>query len=518
MFATKAVGRGWKVNSVQVVFPLLTVAAMYVVAVHLLAALDQPLWLDETWSAMIATRLSWHDFWREAWLDCNPPLYYIFLSGWVHIFGDSNFALRLPSALFVIGAAVTPLLCRSRELDRPAAQTWALLLISWQPALFVMTDARGYGLNFFLSVLSCLAMLRLLKKPKLSWAFVWVGLNTLMFLTHYYAAVLVIGQAVIVAYRHRLALLQFWPAALAAIPGLGWLIYHYPRLQDYARPDVVWYEPLDLESAIQLLSYVLGAARPLTSLVMMILGMVALRAYFRRNTPDKPPLGQPDDLLLVASSAGIAFALAMIVGAVQPSLAARYLIPLVPPAMLALAVGLRRSPWPEAMTAALILAMLLPGFDKNVAVREMNTRSAYGFQEGSEFVGRYKPDTLVFLWDHPASKILDSGSLSTLGSYFLARSGAHLKSQTLVVPETADANAMLRQAAVGERPAIIWLYNTARRSAARDHPSSFQNDGSWSCSGQELSRRDEGRRSKGSEPSRASRLGAIACVKIGETK
>ena len=66
------------------------VAVLYIVAIRLQVAANAPLWMDETWSAMIAMQPDWAAFWREAWLDCNPPLYYMFLHGWVSAFGDST--------------------------------------------------------------------------------------------------------------------------------------------------------------------------------------------------------------------------------------------------------------------------------------------------------------------------------------------------------------------------------------------------------------------------------------------
>lgn len=51
------------------------------IAVRVPVAASAPLWLDETWSAMIATRPGWASFWHEARLDVNPPLYYLVLHG-----------------------------------------------------------------------------------------------------------------------------------------------------------------------------------------------------------------------------------------------------------------------------------------------------------------------------------------------------------------------------------------------------------------------------------------------------
>lgn len=517
MFAIHASAEARKAPPANVVLPLLAIATIYVAGLRFLAGAEMPLWVDETWSAMIATKPTWTEFWREAWLDCNPPLYYLVLAAWTSIVGDSNFMLRLPSGLFVLAAAAAPLMVRLRDADPAILRTWALLLLAWQPGLFVIADARGYGLILLLSVLSCLALCKLLRKADLSSAIIWVGLNTLMFLTHYYAAVLALGQAAVVVYLHRSRVLRLWPAALAAIPGLAWFFYHYPRLQDYARPDVIWYEPLTIPGAIGLFVYVFGAGQLLTLAVLTIIAVALVRRHFRQEQVSSPEENRSGDLPLIVGSGATAFVIAMLVGATQPSLTPRYLIPLAPPAMLALALALRCLPRPDLMTAAVVLAMILPGFSKPGVVRELSNRAAYGFENGSDFVNAYQPDSVVLLWDHPASKILDRGSLTALGSYLLARSGAKVRADAIVIPDSADGNIALREAATGKRPAIIWLYNTARRSAARDHPPTFASDARWSCHHQGLTQREKSSWWGHTKKQAATMLGAIACVKTGNS-
>ena len=139
-------------------------AAAWVVADRIQIASGLPLWLDETWSGMIATRSDWSSFWREVWLDCNPPLYYLFLTGWVTVFGDSNLMLRLPSVFFVVCAAALPLVWRPQGLNRTGAWTWGALILFWQPGLFIMLDARGYGLMILLATISCLVVARLFEQ------------------------------------------------------------------------------------------------------------------------------------------------------------------------------------------------------------------------------------------------------------------------------------------------------------------------------------------------------------------
>src|SRR5438132_8641987 len=61
-----------------------------------------PLWLDETWTGMIASQRSLDEFWRQVYYDSNAPLFYIIARIWAVVAGVSNEALRMPAAFFGI--------------------------------------------------------------------------------------------------------------------------------------------------------------------------------------------------------------------------------------------------------------------------------------------------------------------------------------------------------------------------------------------------------------------------------
>lgn len=469
--------------------------ALYLVGMRLSLADTTPLWLDETWSGMIATRPDWSSFWREAWLDCNPPLYYLLLTGWVTLFGDSNLMLRLPSILFVLAAALLPLLWRPRTLGRTGAWTWAALLFLWPPNLGIMVDARGYGLMMMLSTASCLTVAHLLERLTLRWAMLWVGLGTLMFLTHYYAAVLILGQILVLLYRHRLNLAQLWPAMIVATPGLGWFAYHLPRLADYARDDVAWYDPTSLSRAMLNLAFVLGAQN-IVALFAVIALVIVATIHMRRQQSDILSSGS-DPLPLTALTAVIGFAIAILVSLFQPSLTDRYLVPLVPSAMLGLTLLIQRTPRPDHAALGMAFAFMAPVLNPALMRTELGDRTIYGYEQGSDFIRAERPDRVLFLWDSPSAKIMDRASLAAIGGYFLARPGMDVPVEPLVVDRKADPNAILRAHSISGRPALIWLYNAHYRSAAKDHPPTLQDDPSWHCN----------------RGTRTDIVGSIACIK-----
>lgn len=479
----------------------IAVAAVYIVGIRLQIAAGASLWMDETWSAMIATRPNWSEFWHEAWLDCNPPLYYFFLKGWVAVFGDSNLMLRLPSILFCSLAAALPLVWPPHGLNQTARWTWAGLILLWPPSILMMVDARGYALMLLLSTASCLVVAKMLDRLSIKWAIAWVTLGTLMFLTHYFAAVLIAAQILVLLYRHRAQLFQVWSATLVAIPGIAWFAYHLPRLKDYARPDVAWQPLTNAGSALEHLSYVLGGWNSVSPLVIAaILGIAALHRWRTSSGQIIAPVTVDRDLALTASTAVIGFAIAIGIGILQASLINRYLVPLVPPTMLGFALIIQGSIQQELNGLLLLFFFTIPGLNANQTRQYADIRALYGYEQGSNFVGHYNPEQLLFLWDHPAAKILDQKSLELVGGYFLKRNNINVPTRALVVPETADANSILRAAAGGKRTAVIWLYNTSDRTAARAHRPTLENDPAWACL------------DRGPVGARIDQLGAIACV------
>src|SRR5215203_2620309 len=126
----------------------------------------QSLWLDEggTWSEVTGrTGKGWLALFGELWSkDAAYPLYHILLKAWVTLAGDSEWALRFPSAL-AGAAAVVVMYYAALELVRPTTDDreppllrfsaspllplMAALLFAISPfALWYAQDAKVYSL------------------------------------------------------------------------------------------------------------------------------------------------------------------------------------------------------------------------------------------------------------------------------------------------------------------------------------------------------------------------------------
>src|SRR4051812_14821337 len=90
-----------RVFAVRALYLIALAGGAAVLAIRFWLIPGLPLWLDETWTAVIAGQPTWAAFWREVWLDANAPLYYLVMALWP---GEGNFALRLPSLIFMSAA------------------------------------------------------------------------------------------------------------------------------------------------------------------------------------------------------------------------------------------------------------------------------------------------------------------------------------------------------------------------------------------------------------------------------
>ncbi len=434
-----------------------------------------PLWLDETWTAAIVSAPDWRSFGREVYLDVNAPLYYLLMRAWSGLFGLSDFALRLPTLLAILAAGLIAARARLPGLSREASLAWGALVFFWW-GVGVFLDARCYGLLLLISVCQCIAYARLMQKPNLAAAVLWVALSGLAVLCQYYAALIGLAQGVIYLAVHRGRAVKTWPAVLLLAPVLGWISIHASRLKDYARPDVAWHSRVDAVLAIDFSSFTLGAfSLALTGSAILIVAAAAVipRLSGRAARDDDAP-GSPH-LWAVAGAGLLTLALALLSGVLRPSLTARYLVPIAPSMLLGLVLCARATAGARAAYAALALTYL--GF----ALAPADQRP-YGNEQASAFLMSKRVSDVVFIWDHPAARIMDPGSLRRVGAVFFRRAGDPARITPLIVEAGDDPNRLALAAAAGPRPGVIWIFDRTSNTAARTAPPRFtQLDPHWSC-------------------------------------
>lgn len=463
--------------------PATIVAGVFLMTLErVVAQLGLPLWLDETWTAAIAGRSTWSGFAHEAWLDCNPPLYYAVMKLWISTAGTSNVALRVPSFAFMTLAAAMPLLWRMHGLTREARLTWAALIFCWWPGLTISADARCYGMLMAISVGQTMAHIVLLQQPSTRRAWCWTICAAMAVMTHYYAVPVVAAQGVVYLHVHRARAIRTWSALLPFVPVLAWMVHHASRLADYARPDVAWYLPVSIYTLSDFLAYVLGAQT--TQFAVVACTGILVLWWSIRNRPDpvRDEVGAIDPAIRWTAIAGVVgIALAIGLAVVKPTLTERYLTPAVPSVLLGLVLCIRHIRGTHRAFAMLVTVFWLGGAAPYALTRQLNDRADYGYEKGSSYLSAARPNTLVFAWDHPAEKIMARESLDRIGGYFLRRDGVPVSVVPVTLRLDEDPSPRLLAAATGARPAILWLYDSRHGSVAGRDGFAVQEQPGWQC-------------------------------------
>jgi len=117
---------------------------------------DESIWLDEALSIVYVTRdyTTFELLFELPLEDPHPPLYYLLLDGWIAVFGSSEVAVRMPSALFGIASLVLVYAVGARLFDREAGTVAAALLGLSSFNLYYAQEARMYTLLAALTLAS----------------------------------------------------------------------------------------------------------------------------------------------------------------------------------------------------------------------------------------------------------------------------------------------------------------------------------------------------------------------------
>ncbi len=185
---------------------------------------------DEVASVFIAARgpLGLLDYLRGAIRE-HPPFYYLLLSLWMPLVGQSEFAVRFLSVIIGMVTVAATYLLVQRTVNQPVALLTAFLLALSPFHIRASQDARMYGLLALCSLLSIFIFIRLLppwggKREGQTrwWGLFWLATGLGMF-THYYMAFVLLAEDLFLLlnwrrYRH------LWPRWLAAHVALGGVV------------------------------------------------------------------------------------------------------------------------------------------------------------------------------------------------------------------------------------------------------------------------------------------------------
>ncbi len=310
---------------------------------------SQGLWFDEAYTLFIA-RMPAVEAWRAFVVDgVHPPLFYALQKAALAL-GQSEFALRLPSAVF--GAAAVPLVyILGRRWAGWATGALAALLLALSPFhLWTSQDARMYSLLAALALACMLTFDGVLRRPGLATGAAFVASSALAYLTHYFALMLLLVQLVYLAANLRTwpRLLRLWTGLqfLAGLPLLGWV--YALSLQDVQTFGIGWIpvpRPTDLIET--LLNFTVGDTAPLRLWQWLGLGVCMLFLTLGLRSRWMVPSAK----LLVALWAFLPMVLTFLLSLCCPAYLDRFLI------LIAAGVASLRERY-ALVSAALLVALL----------------------------------------------------------------------------------------------------------------------------------------------------------------
>ena len=206
----------------RLLLALMSVAA----ALRLVGLGSASLWYDEALTHAIALQPLNLVAAQVAWAEQLPPLWHFLMHFWTSLAGDSEFAMRLPSAAFGV-AAVYVCFRLGEEMLGPWHGLLAATLLAVAPfQVHYAQEARPYSLLLLLSLASCLCFWRLVMHyPSLKRRTrrrLWAGLvvaGALLLWTHLYGALLLVAENVFFAAmlltRRRKDLPTWWRWAVS---------------------------------------------------------------------------------------------------------------------------------------------------------------------------------------------------------------------------------------------------------------------------------------------------------------
>lgn len=178
----------------------------------------QGLWGDEGWSVEFSDPGNPAQVTQRLVPDLHPPFYFITLSFWRQVAGDSEIALRL-WAVFPALVTVALLNRLGRMLFSPATGLLAALILALADKHIVLSqEVRHYPMAFMWMAASSIVFLRWTKRPTRANSLVFALLIIVSVYTHYYTALLLVVQVIYAALTLR-PWQRVWK--LAALIGLA---------------------------------------------------------------------------------------------------------------------------------------------------------------------------------------------------------------------------------------------------------------------------------------------------------
>ncbi len=172
----------------------------------------QSLWLDELYTVLISSNSSY--LWKYLVTDNHPPLYALFMSYWLKIFGTSEISARFPSAIAGVLSLLAMYHYSKHFFDKYISTSATILLSLTYTGIYYSQEARSYSFLILLSIVSIFWFMKILsnENPSFKDYTTYSVISILTAYIHYFGLLLVIFQLIylflIIAFFNKQKLLN----------------------------------------------------------------------------------------------------------------------------------------------------------------------------------------------------------------------------------------------------------------------------------------------------------------------
>ncbi len=190
-----------------------------------LIGLNQSLWLDEAINVLATKNFSLIGMITDyARFDFHPPGYFFILWTWAKLFGTSEIAVRVPSAVFGLITIYLVFLIGQKIYSRNLGLLAAFLLAINPLHIYYSQEARMYSLAAMAVIINIYLVIKLIKEEKVGWVYL-IGSNFLILMSDYVAYLIFPAIFVFLLLTRKLLTLKRWFYSLIipCLLGVWWL-------------------------------------------------------------------------------------------------------------------------------------------------------------------------------------------------------------------------------------------------------------------------------------------------------
>jgi mannosyltransferase len=165
--------------------------------------ITQSYWSDEVVTVSHLHHSLWAMLGQLPHTETTPPLYFVVAWFWAHVFGHSELGLRSLSAIAGVLTVPVAYAVGAKIFSRRVGVIVAAFATCNPFLVWYSQEARSYALLVLLTSVSLLAFAHLRLRVTRPGAIVWGVAAGLALVTHYYASLAIVPEALLLLKRHR---------------------------------------------------------------------------------------------------------------------------------------------------------------------------------------------------------------------------------------------------------------------------------------------------------------------------